>query len=73
MKNYHFPTIIEQDEDGYYIISCPLFKGCHTFEESIEEALEHIKEVIELCLEETKIENLNTFIGIRDLEVIQDS
>ena len=61
------------DADGYYIVSCPLFKGCHSYGESIDEALENIKEVIEMCLEETNIENLNKFVGFRELEVIQNA
>ena len=60
------------DEDGYDIVSCPLFKGCHPYGETINEALAHIKEVIDMCLEETKIEELNQYIGYRELEVIQD-
>ncbi len=71
-KNQHFPVIIEIDEDGYYIVSCPLFKGCHSYGETIDEALENIKEVIEMCLEETKTEELNKFVGLRDLEITQD-
>ena len=71
-KNQHFPVIIEVDEDGYYIVSCPLFKGCHSYGETIDEALENIKEVIEMCLEETKTEELNKFVGLRDLEITQD-
>ena len=47
--------IVEIDEDGYYIVSCPLFKGCHTYGKTIEEALENIREVIELCLEEERV------------------
>ena len=35
--------------------------------------MENIKEVIEMCLEETKIDDLNTFIGFRELEVGQDA
>jgi predicted RNase H-like HicB family nuclease len=70
MKNNHFPILLEQDEDGIYIVSCPLFKGCHSSGASIDEALENIKEVIELCLEdEEAIESTNTFIGIRDLQL----
>ena len=69
MEKKRFPIIVEQDEDGYYILSCPLFKGCHSYGETIAEALENIKEVIEICIEETKIENLNKFVGYRELEV----
>jgi len=46
----HFPIMIEIDEDGYFIVSCPVFKGCHSYGETIDEALTNIKEVIELCL-----------------------
>jgi hypothetical protein len=35
--------------------------------------MENIKEVIEMCLEETKIDDLDTFLGFRDLEVVQDA
>jgi len=71
MKKLHLPIIIEMDEDGYYIVSCPLFRGCHSYGETIDEALENIREVIEMCLEETKIEELNKFVGFRELEVVQ--
>ena len=72
MQKFHFPIIIEMDEDGYYIVSCPIFKGCHTYGETIEEALENIKEVIEMCLEETNIEELNKFIGYREIEIVRN-
>lgn len=71
MEKLHLPIIIEIDEDGFYIVSCPLFKGCHSYGETIDEALENIQEVIEMCLEETKVEKLNTFVGFRELEVAQ--
>ncbi|HAG08348.1 MAG TPA: HicB family protein, partial [Desulfotomaculum sp.] len=40
--------------------------------ESIDEALENIKEVIEMCLEETNLEELNKFVGFRELEIAQN-
>ena len=67
------PILIEIDEDGLYIVSCPLFKGCHSWGQTIDEAMENIREVIEMCLEETEMDSLNTFVGFRDLEVIQDA
>lgn len=51
MRKLHFPIMIEIDEDGYFIVSCPAFKGCHSYGETIDEALDNIKEVIEMCLE----------------------
>lgn len=71
MEKIHLPIIIEMDEDGYYIVSCPLFKGCHSYGKTIDEAMENIKEVIEMCMEEAKVETFNKFVGFRELEVPQ--
>jgi predicted RNase H-like HicB family nuclease len=51
MEKLHLPILIEIDEDGLYIVSCPLFKGCHSWGESIDDAMKNITEVIEMCLE----------------------
>ena len=71
MKKLHLPIILEQDEGGYFIASCPLFKGCHSYGKTIEEAMINIKEAIEMCLEELeeKKENLNKFVGLMELEI----
>jgi predicted RNase H-like HicB family nuclease len=69
MKTYHFPVVVEMDEDGVYIVSCPLFKACHADGKTIDEALDNLREVIEMCLEEQSAENLNQFIGVREMEV----
>lgn len=47
-----FPVILEKDEDGFYFVRCPLFEGCFTQGENINDALLNIKEVIEMFLEE---------------------
>jgi predicted RNase H-like HicB family nuclease len=44
MEKLQLPTIIEMDEDEHYIVNCPLFKGCHSYGETIDEALENIKD-----------------------------
>ncbi|MEA3487811.1 MAG: type II toxin-antitoxin system HicB family antitoxin [Euryarchaeota archaeon] len=72
MEKLHLPIVIEMDEDEYYIVSCPLFRGCHSYGETIDEALENIREVIEMCLDETKVEELNKYVGFRELEVAQN-
>ncbi|WXG42343.1 MAG: type II toxin-antitoxin system HicB family antitoxin [Candidatus Freyarchaeum deiterrae] len=72
MKKLRLPIIIEMDEDGYYIASCPMFRGCHSYGETIDEALKNIREVIDMCLEETKLEDLNEFIEFRELEVVRN-
>jgi predicted RNase H-like HicB family nuclease len=67
-SSIHLPILIEQDEDGMFIISCPTFKHCHSYGKTIEEGMENIKEAIELCLQEEQQENLNRFVGFRELE-----
>ena len=52
IKNKKFPIIVEKGEDGFYVVECPVFRGCYTQGKTIDEALENIREVIELCLEE---------------------
>lgn len=48
----NLPVLIEKDEDGFYVVECPVFSGCVTQGKTIDEALKNIREVIELCLEE---------------------
>ena len=69
MKTLHVPIMIEIDEDGVFIVSCSQFKGCHTYGKTIDEALSRIKEVIEICMEDSRIENHNTFVGFREVEI----
>ena len=68
MKTYHLPVIVETDEDGIYIVSCPLFKGCHSSGKTIDEAMENLKEVVEICITEQPLIEENKFIGIREME-----
>jgi predicted RNase H-like HicB family nuclease len=42
--------VVEQDEDGVYIVWCPVLPGCHTFGRTPEEALKNIRETIEAHL-----------------------
>ncbi len=67
----HLPILVEQDEDNYYIVSCPVFKGCHSYGATVEEALDNIKEVIDMCIEEEKEKapEINRFIGFREIQV----
>lgn len=72
-KTMHFPVLIEQDEDNYYIVTCPSFKGCHSYGETIEEAMDNIKEAIELCLKESKDNDtkINRFVGFREMQILK--
>jgi predicted RNase H-like HicB family nuclease len=58
MKVYDFKVLIEPDEEvGGYVVSCPTLPGCYTQGDTIEEALQNIREAILLCLEDMLAEN----------------
>ena len=70
MKTYHLPVLVEVDEDGVFIVSCPLYKGCHSYGKTIDEAMTNLREVVEMCIEEEKQTAVNQFIGIREMQFI---
>ena len=58
MRVYDFTVLIEPDEEaGGYVVSCPSLPGCYTQGDTIDEALENIKEAILLCLEDMQAQN----------------
>ena len=76
MKKYQMQVVIEQDEDGEYVASCPALEGCYTQGNTFEEAMENIKDVIKMCLEELKEEkhcirlDYPQVIGTKQIEMI---
>ena len=48
------PVFIEKDEDGFYVVECPLFEGCYSQGKTVDEALRNIREVIQLIVEEKR-------------------
>ncbi|MEW6202682.1 MAG: type II toxin-antitoxin system HicB family antitoxin [bacterium] len=44
-----FPVIVNKSEYGYDV-HCPTLKGCHSQGETLEEALDNIKDAIEQYL-----------------------
>ena len=46
-----FKVFITTGEDGWYIAECPALPGCISQGETIEQALENIKDAIRGCLE----------------------
>lgn len=67
----HFQIIIEQDKDGVYIVNCPSFQGCRSYGYTVEQAMDNIREPIQVCIEEVDDHHeLSTqFVGVRDLEL----
>ena len=52
MQQKTFPIIIEKEEEGGYSVSNPALEGCYSQGETIEEALQNIREATLLCLED---------------------
>ena len=46
-----FNVTLDRDEDGVWIAECPSIPGCVSQGNTREEALENVKEAIQLCLE----------------------
>lgn len=47
-----FRVLIKPDiEDGGFNVSCPALPGCHSQGDTLDEAMDNIREAIVLCLE----------------------
>ena len=58
MNVYDFKVLVEPDEEtGGFVVTCSSLPGCYSEGETIEEALENIKEAIVLCLEDMQEQN----------------
>jgi len=68
-KVHNFTVVIEKDEDGFYVGSVPVLRGCHTQGKTMDELLKNIKEAIELCLEVEKDVPKEQFVGIQQVQV----
>ncbi|MCG9893467.1 MAG: type II toxin-antitoxin system HicB family antitoxin [Thermosynechococcaceae cyanobacterium MS004] len=67
MRNKEFYVVIERDEDGIYVGEVPQLKACYSQGETVDELMQNIREVIEMCLEELEEESTTEFIGIQKL------
>ena len=58
LRGTQVPVFIEKDEDGFYVVECPLFEGCYSQGKTVDEALRNIREVIGLIAGEKKNRDL---------------
>jgi predicted RNase H-like HicB family nuclease len=69
-----FTVILERDEDGLYVASVPMLKGCHTQGKTLDQVMRRIREAVELWLEvhqdrrEARLP-VPEFVGIQQLEI----
>lgn len=71
MEKRRFTVIIEKDEDGLYVATVPVLRGCHTQARDLNELEDRIKEAIKLCLEVQEPEGTYncSFVGVHEVEV----
>ena len=62
-------TTISQDETGMFVVECPAIPGCVSQGVTEEEALENIREAIQLCLEARAEAGMPLTIATREVEV----
>jgi len=63
-----FYVMIERDEDGYYVGEVPQLRACYSQGKTLDELMENIREVIELCLKEAEEEGEEPrieFVGLQ--------
>ena len=64
-----YPITIYKDEEGWYVVECPIIPGCLSQGETKEEAITNIQEAIQLCLEVRREKGLPLTIDYFELEV----
>lgn len=57
-KSLNYTVLIEQDEDGMYIAKVPDISGCYTQGKTVEQAMERIREAIQVCFEAENLEDI---------------
>ncbi len=62
MMNYKVNIVFEKDEHGYYVYA-PELPGCHSQGNTFEEAMNNIKEAIELYLETIPREEIEDYLS----------
>ena len=70
-KVHEFTVVLEQDEDGWIVAKVPELQGCYTQGKTVTQAMERIKEAIQVCLDSEKFELPNTkFVGLQKVQVL---
>lgn len=68
VKDHYLQVVVEIDEDGKYVASCPALQACYTQGDTYEEVLRNIEDVIALCLKEAR--KARNLVDLRYPEVI---
>jgi len=47
----YYRVVVEKGEDFGYVVHCPAIPGCHSQGNTMEEALDNIRDAITACIE----------------------
>jgi predicted RNase H-like HicB family nuclease len=64
-----FTVVIEKDEEGYYVATVPVLKGCHTQAKNLDTLMKRVREVVELCLQDDRGTPPLELVGIQQISV----
>lgn len=65
-----YTVTLDRDEDGIWIAECPSIPGCVSQGKTKNEALENIKEAIQLCLDVRAEKGMPLTIETKQVEVL---
>ncbi len=65
----NFKVTLDRDEDGVWIVECPSIPGCVSQGMTREEAMDNIREAIQMCLEVRAEQGLPLTVETREVEV----
>lgn len=75
MGRLKYTIVVEVDEDGMYVASCPAIQGCYTQGKTYNEAIKNIKDAIKLHIEARKAvgEPVPIEQAVEEVEIIAEA
>ena len=69
-KVYHFTVLLEESPDGWFVAKVPDLQGCATQGKTVAQAMERIREAIQVCVEAEEVSSPQMkFIGVQQVQV----
>ena len=68
-RTMKLPVTMYRDEDDWNVVDCPVIPGCMSQGRTEMQAMENIREAIELCLEVRQEQGLPLVIESREVEI----
>lgn len=69
MKTMRLPITIYRDEEGWFVVECPVIPGCMSQGATETQALDNIREAMQLCLQVRQEQGLPATIESREIEI----